>query len=75
MIISLADNQTDIARGVDLCGAGMYLGTQDVVALPVLRDAIRALLHDGTRRESLSRNAYAMVDGLGTSRVCDALGA
>jgi len=75
LIISLAENQTDIARGVDLCGAGMYLGTQDVVALPVLRDAIQTLLHDASRRESLSRNAYSMVDGLGTSRVCDVVGA
>jgi UDP-2,4-diacetamido-2,4,6-trideoxy-beta-L-altropyranose hydrolase len=75
LIISLADNQIDIARGVDLCGAGVYLGTQDVVALPILRDATRALLHDAARRQSLSRNAHSMVDGLGAGRVCDVLGA
>lgn len=75
LIISLADNQTDIAHGVDLCGAGWYLGTQEVVALPALRDAIRALLHDRARLESFSRNAYSLVDGRGASRVCDVLAA
>lgn len=73
LTVSLADNQIDIARGVQLLGAGMYLGTSVDVTLPVMREAIGDALRDTARLESQSECAYSIVDGRGAIRVSDVI--
>lgn len=74
LVVALADNQIDIATGLDLFGACVYIGSQEKASVPVLRKAIVDLLNCQGHLAALSENAYSLVDGRGVGRVCHSLG-
>ena len=74
LIVALADNQIDIAKTLDLFGANIYLGSLEIASAPLMRRAIIDLMNDQSRLAALSEKSYALVDGLGTARLCQALG-
>lgn len=74
LIVSLADNQIDIAKALDLFGACRYVGSLETVDVSVMRDAIIDLLNHQDHLGALSEKSYSLVDGLGVDRLCQALG-
>lgn len=74
LTVSLADNQTEIAKAIDTLGAGRYLGSQDIAGVPVMHKGILDLLEDEEQVSVLSEKAYSIVDGLGVDRLCECLG-
>jgi UDP-2,4-diacetamido-2,4,6-trideoxy-beta-L-altropyranose hydrolase len=69
LLVALAENQIDIAKGLDLYGASVYVGTLEMATPQVLRSEIINLLSALNRFKALSENAYSLVDGLGIDRV------
>lgn len=74
VLVALADNQIDIAKGVELVGVGIYLGTLGVATVSIMRQAIASLVNTQGRVEELSVTAYSLVDGMGIDRVCEKIG-
>lgn len=69
LTVSLADNQTEIAKGLDLSGACLYVGSQQTASVKVLKKAVFELLKDNNRLQAISTQAYSYVDGLGVDGV------
>lgn len=74
LIVSLADNQIDIAKALDLFGACRYIGSLEMASASVLRSAIIDLLNHQGHLRALSEKSYSLVDGQGVDRLCQALG-
>lgn len=74
LIVSLADNQIEIVKGLDLFGACRYIGSLETASMPVMRSAIIDLLNHQDHLGALSEKSYSLVDGLGVDRLCQALG-
>jgi UDP-2,4-diacetamido-2,4,6-trideoxy-beta-L-altropyranose hydrolase len=72
--ITDGENQIAIADGLAAAGAVVNLGDGSAVGEDALARQLAALLSDRERLGSLSRAAYALVDGLGTRRVCSTMG-
>ena len=68
LTISVANNQTEIAKGLEASGAGIFLGMQEAVSTEILRKAICKLMNNSGDIENLSKKALALVDGLGVYR-------
>ncbi|KAA6232062.1 UDP-2,4-diacetamido-2,4,6-trideoxy-beta-L-altropyranose hydrolase [Chlorobium phaeovibrioides] len=69
LTVSLANNQTEIAKGLDLSVACQYVGSQETATVKVLNKAVVELLKDNNRLQAISTQAYSFVDGLGVDRV------
>lgn len=69
LIVTLADNQIPIARGVDSIQAGRYLGTTQEVSVKLLVQELRHLLTNSCKLLDLSQKGLQLVDGYGTFRV------
>lgn len=69
LLVALADNQINIAKALDIFGAGIYAGTLKEASASVLRNAIVDLLSTPDQLGMLSEKAYSLVDGLGVDRV------
>lgn len=74
LTVSLADNQTNIAKSLGLLGAAQYIGSKDIASVAVIHKAILDLLQNRNQVEVLSEKAYSIVDGLGVDRLCEVLG-
>ena len=70
LTVSVADNQTEIAKALDFIGATKFIASHDEV---VMRDCIYELLHNKSKLELFSMIAYNLVDGIGVDRLCEAL--
>jgi UDP-2,4-diacetamido-2,4,6-trideoxy-beta-L-altropyranose hydrolase len=73
LVISVADNQVAIARGVDQARAQRYLGADHEVSARMLASAIAALRENPGALRDMSTSALALVDARGTDRVVAAL--
>lgn len=73
LIVSLADNQTKIAQGLDLLGAGKYISSRDISSDMVLSESISDLIKNKDQLRMLSEKAYFLVDGFGVDRLYEAL--
>lgn len=73
LIASLAENQIEIAKALDLFGACQYIGSLETASASVMRSAIIDLLNRPARLITLSEKSYSLVDGLGIDRLCKAL--
>lgn len=73
LLVSLADNQIDIARALDSFGACIYVGTFKTVSPQFMMRAVVNILNSQEQLEKLSGKAYSLVDGLGVERVCEAM--
>lgn len=74
LTVSLANNQTEIAKSLELLGASIYVGEQDVASVAVMRNAILDLIRSKDQFEKLSLKAFSMADGLGVDRLCKIMG-
>jgi UDP-2,4-diacetamido-2,4,6-trideoxy-beta-L-altropyranose hydrolase len=72
LVITMADNQTEIAR--DLAAEGLidWLGDADTVDRDAIRSSVAKVLEDGLRPDWSAR-CMTLVDGLGARRVAAAL--
>ena len=68
--MSLADNQIEIAKALNLFGACIYLGSVEIASMVVMRDATLDLFNHPDKLVTLSEKSYSLVDGLGVDRVC-----
>jgi len=71
LTFSLADNQTEIALGLETLGAGKYVNLFKYDSDKKLYKVIFDFLNNRDEISKLSRNAYSIVDGMGVERVCD----
>lgn len=72
VIVSIAENQRDIAMGADELGVVEYLGHATEISATGYQEAIRPLLGNTNRIRQMSERARTLVDGNGTTRVVDA---
>jgi UDP-2,4-diacetamido-2,4,6-trideoxy-beta-L-altropyranose hydrolase len=73
ILVVLADNQAEIGTLLDAAGAGISLGWHHEVTTDRIANAIRELASDATRVRAMSDAAAGVTDGLGATRVADAL--
>lgn len=74
LLVSLADNQVDIAKALDSVGACIYLGTKETANTLTIQRAIANLSDMHDHLELISRHAASLVDGMGVERACQELG-
>jgi UDP-2,4-diacetamido-2,4,6-trideoxy-beta-L-altropyranose hydrolase len=72
--VAVAHNQLAIAQGLSTFGACVYLGYYSEVDAGAMARAIESLMSDPGELRRLSLRGYAIVDGLGASRVASSLG-
>lgn len=75
IVFSLADNQIEIAKGIEKLGAGRYLQAKAADIESSLRAELCELINDRQRLAEYSRHGYSLVDGKGIDRVCICLSA
>lgn len=74
VLISIADNQINIAKSIDFLGAGVFAGKSTEVNKNNLRKKINSLINsDNKILHMMSTKAFSVVDGLGIKRVCHKL--
>lgn len=73
VVMTSAENQVPIARGLEAVGAVLNLGPASAVSRDLLADAVAALIRDRNRLAAMSRAAWEVTDGRGASRVEDAM--
>jgi UDP-2,4-diacetamido-2,4,6-trideoxy-beta-L-altropyranose hydrolase len=73
LVVSLADNQTPIAREAAKAGACRFLGEHTEVSDISLAEEIAQLANDPESLVMLGVRAAELVDGLGAARVVDAM--
>jgi UDP-2,4-diacetamido-2,4,6-trideoxy-beta-L-altropyranose hydrolase len=69
LVLSLADNQTEIAKGLDILGAGQYMDSQCFANIEDMHRVIFDFMQSKNKLESFSKKAYSLVDGLGVDRL------
>lgn len=73
LLVALADNQINIAKALDLIGAGIYIGTLGTGSATIIRATLASLISAQDKLRALSEKSYSLVDGLGVNRVCKEL--
>lgn len=73
LIITLSNNQKEIANFLDKRGCCVNLGWFEDVETEDIRDCLDNLLKNLTRLNEMSRKSMKLVDGLGANRVADIL--
>lgn len=73
IVMSVADNQREIASGLEEAGLAKNLGWWESVTPSTIATAIGALLDDAGVRREMSRRGRALVDGRGAERIVAAL--
>jgi len=69
LVISVADNQIAIAKGLNQQGVISYLGCYQQVGLSQIHQALQELRYDRCKREIMSEKGQKLVDGYGGNRV------
>jgi UDP-2,4-diacetamido-2,4,6-trideoxy-beta-L-altropyranose hydrolase len=73
LLVTLADNQVEIARHLAEVGAALDLGWHSEVTTAELEEVLIALAADPARLSAMSEAAARITDGQGTVRVADEL--
>jgi UDP-2,4-diacetamido-2,4,6-trideoxy-beta-L-altropyranose hydrolase len=73
LTVSLADNQIDIAQGLQSKGVSIYLGDSAQVNPECVAKQIELLIERADIVQTMSENAFSLVDGLGVVRVFDTM--
>lgn len=71
--VSLADNQIDIAFGLELTGSSVYLGCDTIVEQDCIFEKLSVLINKPEIIMAMSKSAFSLVDGEGVRRVSEAL--
>jgi UDP-2,4-diacetamido-2,4,6-trideoxy-beta-L-altropyranose hydrolase len=71
--VDIADNQIGALTALAGCGAAAYLGSAHSVTVDQMAGTLRSMLHDPLPTRAMGLVARTLVDGLGTSRVREAM--
>jgi len=71
LIITIAENQLNIAKELDRQGISIYLGDQKDVKSEKIKEKVKELINNHSLRKSMSQNGRDLVDGLGKRRIAD----
>jgi UDP-2,4-diacetamido-2,4,6-trideoxy-beta-L-altropyranose hydrolase len=71
--VDIADNQTGALTALAGCGSVAYLGSASSVTVDQIAGTLQSMLDDPARTRAMGEAARALVDGLGTSRVREAM--
>ncbi|MGY2905011.1 UDP-2,4-diacetamido-2,4,6-trideoxy-beta-L-altropyranose hydrolase [Bradyrhizobium sp. URHC0002] len=71
--VDIADNQTGALTALAGWGAVAYLGSASSVTVDQIAGTLQSMLDDPARTRAMGEAARALVDGLGTSRVREAM--
>lgn len=74
ILVTLAENQVGIAKGLDWIGASVYLGSKETVSPQGILNSVKKLIEAPYEVKTISEKAYELVDGKGLDRVCQMLG-
>lgn len=69
LLVTVADNQREIVAGLDQLQACLSIGDSTISAETISKH-LKKIMDDPELLNTLSKNAYALVDGAGASRVC-----
>ena len=73
LLVAAAENQIEIAKGLDSFGACIYIGEKDSVNVLTMQEAAMKLLNEAGKVRAISKKAFSLVDGLGVQRVSQKL--
>ena len=73
LIISIAMNQIQIAKDLDLVQGCIYLGDASSVTKEIIQDNIKVLINKPNQLKVISKKGYSLVDGLGADKVLSIL--
>lgn len=73
LVLILADNQAPIAAAMQTSGVAESLGWYDTLSADTLAAALKHLASDVPRRQAMTAQGQALVDGLGAKRVVQAI--
>jgi len=73
LVVVLADNQRNIAEGLDAVGATVNLGSYENLSTAEIAQALTRLLVAAEMRAEMARRGRELVDGEGVARVIDRL--
>ncbi|TYO98362.1 UDP-2,4-diacetamido-2,4,6-trideoxy-beta-L-altropyranose hydrolase [Geothermobacter ehrlichii] len=69
LVISVAENQEAIAKGLAARGCQLYLGPESEVSVEAIQYALETLRRSPETLESFSRESMQLTDGLGVKRI------
>jgi spore coat polysaccharide biosynthesis predicted glycosyltransferase SpsG len=72
LIMVIAENQREIANGLDQFGAALNLGWFEQAVQRKIAISLTELLEDTARRQRMSKVAQTLIDGWGSYRVAEA---
>jgi UDP-2,4-diacetamido-2,4,6-trideoxy-beta-L-altropyranose hydrolase len=73
VVLSLAENQRELAASLERAGAGVDLGAAEQFEPAAVTAAVTELASDAARRAAMSAAGRRIIDGRGAMRVVDAL--
>ena len=69
VVLILAENQREVAEGLDEYGAALNLGWYTGISESSLTQVLKEIMHKPARREAMSKKSKELVDGAGVERV------
>ena len=72
LLVDVAENQTEIASGLDRRGCAIHVGDRRISA-ETIADQLKRLMESPAVRQSLARRSRELVDGRGAMRVVSAV--
>lgn len=73
VIITVADNQLNIAKELDKKNVSIYLGKKEEFFPKELKDNLLTLINNSSLREQMIKNGMELVDGNGKKRIIEAM--
>jgi len=73
LIITAADNQAGIAKGLGMVGAGIDFGWHKNISIKQYAYALKEILQDKNKRSSLSEQGQKLVNGKGRQKIIKAM--
>jgi len=71
LIITIADNQVNIAHELDKQKVSIYLGRKDEIKADQLKNSLKDLIASHSLRKIMRQNGRKLVDGKGKERIVD----
>lgn len=73
LIVTIADNQLNIARELDNQEISIYLGKKEDVKAELVLDKVNELINNHPVRKSMNQNGKKLIDGRGKKRIVDVM--
>ena len=73
MIITVADNQLNVAKELDKNNVSIYLGRKEELTSRIIEQNILRLINDSSRRKKMVENGMSLIDGKGKQRIIEAM--